>query len=73
MIGQLVGAGRFDEAARVGMHNFRIAFGAAWVLGFGLFVGRTELMRIFTAEEAIISLGALVFMIDAFLEPGRTF
>ena len=30
-------------------------------------------MRIFTAEEAIISLGALVFMIDAFLEPGRTF
>lgn len=73
MIGQLVGAGRFDEAARVGMRNFRIAFGAAWVLGLGLFIGRTELMRIFTAEEAIVSLGALVFMIDAFLEPGRTF
>ena len=73
MIGQLVGAGRFDEAAHVGMRNFRIAFAAAWVLGLGLFMGRTELMRIFTVEEAVISLGALVFMIDAFLEPGRTF
>lgn len=73
MIGQLVGARNFAEAEKAGMQNFKIAFGAAWVIGGLLFLFRYQLMEIFTQEPGIIALGTVVFMIDAFLEPGRTF
>ncbi|WP_371380137.1 MATE family efflux transporter [Sporomusa aerivorans] len=73
MIGQLVGAGRFTEAEKTGMQNFKIAFGVAWAIGGLLFLFRYQLMEIFTHDPEIIALGAMVFMIDAFLEPGRTF
>lgn len=73
MIGQLVGARNFAEAEKAGMQNFKIAFGAAWVIGGLLFLFRYQLMEIFTHEPGIIALGTVVFMIDAFLEPGRTF
>ncbi|MDU4959229.1 MAG: MATE family efflux transporter [Sporomusaceae bacterium] len=73
MIGQLTGAKAFAEAAAVGMRNFRIAFRAAWVIGGLLFCLRYQLIGIFTHETGIVALGATLFMIDAFLEPGRTF
>lgn len=73
MIGQLVGAKKFDEAEKVGMHNFLIAFGSAWVIGCILFLFRYHFMGIFTVDPSILALGAIIFAIDAFLEPGRTF
>jgi putative MATE family efflux protein len=73
MIGQLTGAGKFAEAEETGMKNFKIAFVMAWVIGGLLLLCRYRLIEIFTAEPGIVALGAMVFMIDAFLEPGRTF
>lgn len=73
MIGQLVGARKFAEAEQAGMQNFKIAFAGAWVIGGLLFLFRYQLMEIFTGDPGIIALGATVFLIDAFLEPGRTF
>ncbi|CUH97280.1 putative membrane protein [Propionispora sp. 2/2-37] len=73
MIGQLVGAGKFVEAEKAGMKNFWIAFKAAWLIGGILFLFRYYFMEIFTMDAWIIGLGALIFTIDAFLEPGRTF
>jgi putative MATE family efflux protein len=73
MIGQLVGARKFEEAEKTGMHNFLIAFASAWVIGGILFLFRYYFMGIFTADNSILALGALIFAIDAFLEPGRTF
>ena len=73
MMGQLVGARKFEEAEKVGMHNFLIAFASAWVIGCVLFLFRYQFMGIFTTNTSILTLGALVFAIDAFLEPGRTF
>jgi putative MATE family efflux protein len=73
MIGQLVGAKKFAEAEKAGMHNFLIAFGSAWVLGLVLFLFRYQFIGIFTKDTAIITLGTMIFAIDALLEPGRTF
>ncbi len=73
LIGRLVGAGSFDEAYHTCLKNFRKAFLLA--IGYGLiffFFGGT-FIRIFTDDPEIIKWSALVLMVNAFLEPGRTF
>jgi putative MATE family efflux protein len=73
MIGQLVGAQKFEEAEKAGMKNFLVAFSFSWVIGCILFLFRYHFIGIFTTDTSIVALGALIFAIDAFLEPGRTF
>lgn len=73
LIGRLVGAGSFDEAYHTCLKNFRKAFLLA--IGYGLiffFFGGT-FIRIFTDDPEIIKWSAMVLMVNAFLEPGRTF
>jgi len=73
IIGRLVGEGSFDEAYRTCLKNFRKAFLLA--MGYSLvffFFGGT-FIRIFTDDPEIIKWSAMVLMVDAFLEPGRTF
>ncbi len=73
MIGQSVGAKRIDEAYKIGLHNFKISFILSLFTGLGLFLFGEHLIGIYTDNPEIIAIGAATLMVDAFLEPGRTF
>lgn len=72
LIGHLVGAKKFDEAYRQGFRGYRNALIVTFILSAtGALLGQ-YIMGIFTVNQAIITLGANVLLIDIILEFGRT-
>lgn len=73
LIGRLVGEGNFDEAYHTCLNNFKKAL--MLTLGYSLvfFFFGGSFVKIFTGDPEIIKWSAMVMMVDAFLEPGRTF
>ncbi len=70
--GHLVGAKKTDEAYRRGFRSYFFALAiAAGVCVIGV-IFRTKLMGIFTADEAVITMGANILLINTALEFGRT-
>lgn len=66
LVGQSLGAKRTDMAIIYGKTGQRIAFAVSTVLFVIFIVGRESLVRLFTSEQAIISLGATIMIIIAF-------
>ncbi|MCX7774232.1 MAG: MATE family efflux transporter [Clostridia bacterium] len=73
LIGRLIGAGDTEGAYHTCLKNFRTAFFMAIGIGAILFVFGGTFIRIFTTSAEIIKWGGITLMVDAFLEPGRTF
>lgn len=73
MVGQYSGAREFDRADKVCMKNFRIAFSISLILSVVLYLLGDKLIGLYTSDPNIIALGASVLIIDAILEPGRSF
>ena len=69
LIGQAVGANRKDMARRFAWLCTGIGIGIMALSGMGLWVFAPALMGIFTADAAVIALGARVLRIEAFAEP----
>ena len=70
--GHLVGAKKTDEAYRRGFRSYSFALAiAAGICVIGV-IFRSELMGIFTADEAVITMGANILLINTVLEFGRT-
>ena len=69
LIGQAVGANRKDMAKRFAWLCTGIGIGIMALSGMGLWVFAPALMGIFTADAAVIALGARVLRIEAFAEP----
>lgn len=73
LVGRLVGERNYDEAYRTCLKNFKISFLISLGYSSILFLFGGSFIRIFTADPEIIRWSAAVFMVGAFLEPGRTF
>lgn len=73
LVGRLVGEGNYDEAYHTCLKNFKASFLLAIGYGAVLFFFGGTFIRIFTADPEIVKWSSLVLMVDAFLEPGRTF
>jgi len=73
MIGQLAGARDFEAADRTFIHNLRVSLMVTIPLAILLLIFRFQLIQIYSVNPAIISLGAATLVIDALLEPGRSF
>ena len=73
LVGRLVGEGDFDEAYRTCLKNFKTSLILSIGYGIILFFFGGVFVRIFTLDPEIIKWSTLIFMVDAFLEPGRTF
>lgn len=73
MVGQYCGAREFETASKTVMKNFRIAFSITLGLSLMLYVFGDKLVGLYTSDLEIIKLGASVLVVDAILEPGRTF
>ena len=69
LIGQAVGAHRKDMAKRFAWLCTLMGMGIMNLTGAGLFAFAPALMSIFTADAAVIALGARVLRIEAFAEP----
>ena len=69
LIGQAVGAHRKDMAKRFAWLCTLMGMGIMTLTGAGLFAFAPALMSIFTADAAVIALGARVLRIEAFAEP----
>ena len=69
LIGQAVGAHRKDMAKRFAWLCTLMGMGIMTLTGAGLFAFAPALMSIFTADAAVIALGAQVLRIEAFAEP----
>ncbi len=70
--GHLVGAKKFDEVKRKAYRNYLYALGITISICIVGAIFGERLMGIFTADEAVIALGAQVLFINIFLELGRT-
>ena len=69
LIGQAVGAHRRDMAKRFAWLCTAMGMGIMALSGVGLWLFAPALMGIFTADAAVIALGARVLRIEAFAEP----
>ena len=69
LIGQAVGANRRDMAKRFAWLCTLMGMGIMALSGAGLWLFAPALMGIFTADTAVIALGARVLRIEAFAEP----
>ena len=69
LIGQAVGANRRDMSKRFAWLCTLMGMGIMALTGVGLYVFAPQLMGIFTADAAVIALGARVLRIEAFAEP----
>lgn len=69
LIGQAVGAHRRDMAKRFAWLCTMMGMGIMALSGAGLWLFAPALMGIFTADAAVIALGAQVLRIEAFAEP----
>lgn len=73
MVGQYAGAKSFDLAYKTCMKNFRISISITLALSLALYLFGDHLVGLYTSDPNIIKLGATVLVVDALLEPGRTF
>ena len=69
LVGQAVGANRRDMAKRFAWLCTAMGVGIMALTGVGMFFFAPNLMAIFTADAAVIALGARVLRIEAVAEP----
>ncbi|MDA3846519.1 MAG: MATE family efflux transporter [Vallitaleaceae bacterium] len=73
IVGRLVGEKKFDEAYHACLKNFKVSFYIAVVIGIVFYFFGSNIMELFTDNPEIIMWGGATAMVNAFLEPGRTF
>lgn len=71
--GQLVGAGRFEEAYKSCLRALKISIVIAIAMSISFSLFREQLFSIFTHNPSIIQTGSLLILLTLILEPGRTF
>ena len=72
IIGHLVGAGKFEDARKQGLHSYRIALVVTLIVSVIGIILRVPIMSMFTSNQKVIDLTALIMIINLFLEFGRT-
>lgn len=72
LVGHKVGARDFDSAYKQGMRAFSTAFIISMALSLLGILLRYQLMALFTKDTAVISAGAVLIILNIFVEAGRT-
>ena len=73
IIGHMVGAKEFDSAYERCLKSLKIAIIISLIMAGIFSVAAEPLLRIFTSNEEIISLGKTLIYLTIILEPGRSF
>ncbi len=72
-VGQLVGAGKKEEAYQRGLKSLAISFVAATVVSIIVYFLRYPIIKILTSDEKVIEVATKIFIWFIFVETGRTF
>jgi len=72
-VGYLVGAGRDEEATRRVYRYFGLGFVISLVLVCGIALGQGPILRLFTREQALLTLSASLLVVALVHEPARNF
>lgn len=72
-VGHLVGANEKKEAYSQCLKSLSLAFSAATLLSILIYLGRYEIMGLFTKDVDVINIAVKVFPWLVFIESGRTF
>ena len=70
LVGNLVGAGRPDAAARYGRQVFKLGVYYSLALGAALMIGRTGIYRIFSPDPAVLAFAGIMVPIAAVFQFG---
>ncbi|MBK1812591.1 MATE family efflux transporter [Clostridium sp. YIM B02505] len=73
LIGHLVGAEENDKAYKTCIHSLKLALKISFGIGIIFAILRNQALGIFTSNPKILAVGGVILIIDAFLEPGRSF
>ena len=73
LVGQLVGKGDNDNAYKLCFNSLKKAFLASTVMAIIVALCGRNIFGFFSDNEAVITLGISVLIVNSFLEPGRTF
>ncbi|MCR8849014.1 MATE family efflux transporter [Rossellomorea sp. SC111] len=73
IIGHMIGAKQFDSAYERCLKSLKIAIFISLIMAGIFSVAAEPLLRIFTSNEEIISLGKTLIYLTIILEPGRSF
>ncbi|PFA66435.1 MATE family efflux transporter [Bacillus sp. AFS015802] len=73
LIGHMIGAREFDSAYERCLKSLKIAIIISLIMAGIFSVAAEPLLRIFTSNEEIISLGKTLIYLTIILEPGRSF
>lgn len=73
LVGWLVGAGKYDQAYRLNLQNLKITITANVSFSILIYLLAEPLLKCFTSDPAIISMGKTLMLIDIFVEIGRGF
>ncbi|WP_206871169.1 MATE family efflux transporter [Clostridium zeae] len=73
LIGHLVGAEENDKAYKTCIHSLKLALKISFGIGIIFALLRNQALCIFTSNPNILAVGGVILIIDAFLEPGRSF
>ncbi|MDD7795272.1 MATE family efflux transporter [Clostridium sp. 'White wine YQ'] len=73
LVGHLVGADETEKAYKTCLKSLRLALIISFSIGTLFALLRTPVLSIFTDNPSILIVGGTVLIIDAILEPGRSF
>lgn len=73
LIGHLVGSEENDKAYKTCLSSLKLALKISFGIGIIFAILRNQALGIFTSNPSILAVGGVILIIDAFLEPGRSF
>lgn len=73
LVGHLVGEGKKEKAYKSCLRSLKLAIIISFTMGVIFALLRNQVLSIFTNNPSIIAIGGGVLLIDAILEPGRSF
>lgn len=73
LVGYHIGDGDPDSADRVCIYSLKVSLALSMAMSIIAWIFRVRLMNIFTADPAVVAIGASLFFIDIFVEFGRAF
>lgn len=73
LVGQLVGKGDHENAYKLCLDSLKKAFLVSTFMAILVATFGRNIIGFFSDNEGVIALGATVLIVNAFLEPGRTF
>lgn len=73
LIGHLIGANENEKAYKTCLKSLKLAIVISFGIGLIFAAFRFQVLSLFTESPQVLAVGGMILIVDAFLEPGRSF